>query len=182
MRVDKGLEDAPYLEAGRGVTAACGGFELVQEAEFHHFVDGGVDLVDQARLVGTCRQEHPHQFHHVVAREHQPRIATSRIKFDHFFAQQGQQQANGKRQRATRHQAWQAGSVRFVASGFRSTFEKGVAFGLIDHQFQPQHAHVVAHMGLQVHQAGPQALVGFAVLHAFEQTDQQHRQMGIDGQ
>lgn len=58
-----------------------------------------------------------------------------------------------------------------------ATLQKGVAFRLIQHQVEIQYRHVIAHPSLQIQQRGPLAFVAITVEHAFEQADEQHRQV-----
>ena len=180
LRVDEGLEDAAHLVAGGRGGAGAGGLEAGEEAELDDLVDVGLDLVDQARLVGAFGQEHAHQLDDVVAPEHQAGVAAAGVELGELLAQQGEQQAHRVGQRPARHQSRQA-RRRVVVGGLGAAAQEGVALGLVEHQLEVEHGHVFAHPRLQLQQAGPLALVGFAVEHALEQADQQHREVGRRG-
>ena len=135
----------------------------------------GFDLVDQLGFVAAFGQEHPDQLDDLITGKHQARIAAARVELGQLLAQQRQQQAHRKRQWTPRHQArklW-----RCVIFGFRARAQEGIALGLVKHQLQAQHRHIVAHAGLQVEQGIPKAGVSFLIDHAFEQSDDQGRQI-----
>ena len=175
MGVHKGLENAPHLVRGLPGGGTTGGFEFVQKPQFGHLVDGGLDLVDELGFVRAVGQEHAHQLHHFVSREHQPPrmgvLATACVELGEFFAQQSQQQTHGEGQRSACHQTGQAGRG-FVVGRFGAALQEGIALGLVQHQLKVQHRHVITHPRLQVQQARPLAFVCVAVEHAFEQVDQ----------
>jgi hypothetical protein len=61
--------------------------------------------------------------------------------------------------------------------GFRTRAQESVALRFVEHQFEVEHRHVVAHPRLQRQQRIPQTGIGVLVDHALEQGNHQCRQI-----
>jgi hypothetical protein len=133
-----------------------------------------LDLIDEPRLVAGHRQEYAHQLDDVVARKHQPRIAAARIELRQLLAQKREQQAHRKGERTASDEPRKL-RRRFVVAWLGAAAQERIAFGLVEHEIQPEHRHVIAHARLQVDERAPQPLVAFAVHHALEQRDRERR-------